>query len=169
MANGNRNEKDGPFCGGPDHGYRTWKILLDLELLQLVTAVLSKGNTMNITEAAGASGLSVDTIRYYEKAGMLPAVSRDARGWRRFDAGTVEWLRNLERLRATGMPMADMRRFAVLVHTTDATMPGAAAERLAILQAHAARLATRLREVAACQAFLDHKINVYSNLMKETP
>lgn len=122
---------------------------------------------MNITEAARASGLSVDTIRYYEKAGMVPAVARDGRGWRRFHAGTVEWLRNLERLRATGMPMADMRRFARLVHEADG--PDGAAERLAILQAHAERLAARWREVEACQAFLDHKISVYSNMTKERP
>jgi MerR family transcriptional regulator, aldehyde-responsive regulator len=121
---------------------------------------------MNIKEAAATSGLSVDTIRFYEKAGMLPAIARDARGWRRFDAGIVEWLRNLERLRATGMPMVDMRRFAVLVHTTDASAPGAAAERLEILRLHAGRLAARRREVEACQTFLDHKINVYSK-MKE--
>ncbi len=119
---------------------------------------------MNITQAAGLCGLSVDTIRYYEKAGMLPIIARDTRGWRRFDAAAVEWLRNLERLRATGMPMADMRRFAVLVHTTDAAQPGVATERLAILRNHADRLTARLREVEACQAFLDHKINVYSNL-----
>jgi MerR family transcriptional regulator, aldehyde-responsive regulator len=124
---------------------------------------------MNIKEAATTSGLSIDTIRYYEKAGMLPKVSRDARGWRRFDAGTVEWLRNLERLRATGMPMTDMRRFAVLVHTTDASVLGAAAERLSILRTHAERLATRRRELEACQAYLDHKISVYSNMTKEKP
>ncbi len=120
---------------------------------------------MNITQAAGLSGLSVDTIRYYEKAGMLPTIARDARGWRRFDAAAVEWLRNLERLRATGMPMADMRRFAVLVHTTDAAQPGVTKERLAILRNHADTLTARLREVEACQAFLDHKINVYSSLI----
>lgn len=124
---------------------------------------------MNIKQAATTSGLSVDTIRFYEKAGMLPAIARDARGWRRFDAGAVEWLRNLERLRATGMPMADMRRFAGLVHTTDAATPGAAAERLGILHTHAERLAARRREVDACQAYLDHKIGVYSNLTKEKP
>lgn len=123
---------------------------------------------MNIKEAAVLSNLSVDTIRYYEKAKMLPKVARDARGWRRFDAGTVEWLRNLERLRATGMPMADMRRFAVLVHTTDAAVPSVAEERLVILRMHADRLAQRRREVEACQAFLDHKIGVYSNLGKVT-
>jgi DNA-binding transcriptional MerR regulator len=124
---------------------------------------------MNIKEAATASGLSVDTIRFYEKSGMVPPVSRDARGWRRFDAGAVEWLRNLERLRATGMPMADMRRFAVLVHTTNAATPGAASERLAILSRHAERLAARRREVEACQVYLDHKISVYSQMTKEKP
>ena len=124
---------------------------------------------MNIKEAATTSGLSIDTIRFYEKAGMLPTIVRDARGWRRFDAGAVEWLRNLERLRATGMPMVDMRRFAVLVHTTDAAAPGAAIQRLAILHTHAERLAARRREVEACQAFLDHKISVYSDMTKEKP
>ena len=121
---------------------------------------------MNITQVAGLTGLSVDKIRYYEKIGMLPKIVRDGRGWRRFDPPTVEWLRNLERLRATGMPMAEMRRFAVLVHTTDAIQPGVAKERLKILQGHAVRLTARLREVKACQAFLDHKINIYSNLAK---
>jgi MerR family transcriptional regulator, aldehyde-responsive regulator len=119
---------------------------------------------MNIKDAAIQSGLSIDTIRFYEKAGMLPAVPRDGRGWRRFDGGLVEWLRNLERLRSTGMPLRDVRAFAVLVHTTDAALPGAAEERLVMLRRHAARLVDRRREVEACQAYLDHKINVYSNM-----
>ncbi len=116
---------------------------------------------MNITEAAKASGLSADTIRFYEKAGMLPPVRRGTRGWRDFDAGTLEWLKNLGRLRATGMPMADMRRFAELVHRGDAAGPGAAEERLLILRRHAARLAGRQRDLDACLAFLHHKIGVY--------
>ena len=119
---------------------------------------------MNIKDAASVSSLSIDTIRFYEKAGMLPAVPRDARGWRRFDGGLVEWLKNLERLRSTGMPLRDVRAFAVLVHTTDATKPGAAEERLVILRRHAERLEQRRQDIAACQAFLDHKINVYSNM-----
>jgi MerR family transcriptional regulator, aldehyde-responsive regulator len=140
------------------------KIVLDLELLQLGRRERHRGISMNIKDAATASGLSIDTIRFYEKTGMLPKVPRDARGWRRFDAGAIEWLRNLERLRATGMPMSDMRRFAVLVHASEAAMAGAEAERLAILQTHAERLAARRQEVEACQAFLDHKISVYSTM-----
>jgi MerR family transcriptional regulator, aldehyde-responsive regulator len=119
---------------------------------------------MNITEASNASGLSVDTIRFYEKTGMLPPAPRDKRGWRNFGAEEVEWLRNLERLRATGMPLTDVRRFAVLVHTSDANDPEVAAERLAILQSHAGRLVERQRQLDACKIYLDHKISVYSKL-----
>jgi MerR family transcriptional regulator, aldehyde-responsive regulator len=119
---------------------------------------------MNINEASILSGLSIDTIRFYEKSGMLPAVPRDGRGWRRFDGGLVEWLKNLERLRSTGMPLREVRAFAVLVHTTDAALPGAAEERLVILRRHAERLEQRMRDIAACQVFLDHKINVYSKM-----
>ncbi|NJM82407.1 MAG: MerR family transcriptional regulator [Tabrizicola sp.] len=121
---------------------------------------------MNIQEAAEASGLTVDTIRYYEKSGMLPPVPRDGRGWRRFDAGALEWLRNLGRLRATGMPMAEMRRFAVLVHTADPAEATAAADRLEILLAHRQRLACRRAELDAAETYLTHKIAVYSG--KET-
>jgi DNA-binding transcriptional MerR regulator len=119
---------------------------------------------MNINEASTVSGLSIDTIRFYEKAGMLPAVPRDGRGWRRFDGGLVEWLKDLERLRSTGMPLREVRAFAVLVHTTDANLPGAAQARLVILRRHAERLEQRMNDIAACQTFLDHKINVYSKM-----
>lgn len=120
---------------------------------------------MNIKDAAEVSGLSIDTIRFYEKAAMLPKLPRDARGWRRFDAGAVEWLRNLERLRATGMPMADMRRFAALVHGR--VGPDGPAARLEILRRHAERLQHRRREVEGCQAYLDHKISIYSTMTED--
>jgi MerR family transcriptional regulator, aldehyde-responsive regulator len=116
---------------------------------------------MTIKDAATASGLSIDTIRFYEKAGMLPPLPRDARGWRQFDRGALDWLCDLERLRATGMPMAEMRRFAELVHAKGAQEAVSASERLAILERHAERLVLRERDLAACKAFLTRKIAVY--------
>jgi MerR family transcriptional regulator, aldehyde-responsive regulator len=116
---------------------------------------------MDITEVSRLSGLSVDTIRFYEKSGMLPPIARDGRGWRRFDPGTAEWLCNLGRLRATGMPLQDMRRFAALVHSAATDTATAARERLDILQRHALRLVERQRELDACVAYLNHKIAVY--------
>lgn len=119
---------------------------------------------MNIKDAALQSGLSVDTIRFYEKTGMLPRILRDARGWRNFSPDTVEWLRNLERLRATGMPMKEMHRFAVLVHQADPALPEAATERLAILRVHSDRLNQRQMELDGCKAYLSKKIEIYQKL-----
>ena len=119
---------------------------------------------MNIKHAANTSGLSVDTIRFYEKAGMLPTIGRDARGWRSFGPEAVDWLRNLERLRATGMPMKDMRRFAVLVRLGDPALSDAAVERLAILESHSQRLVQRQSDLDACKAYLSKKIAIYRNL-----
>jgi DNA-binding transcriptional MerR regulator len=112
---------------------------------------------MNIKEASTMSGLSVDTIRFYEKAGMLPRVTRDRRGWRSFDGDTLDWLKTLERLRATGMPLKDMKRFATLSGDGAAEVK----ERLAILERHAERLVQRRADLDACQAFLDFKIGFY--------
>ena len=123
-----------------------------------------RGNDMTIKDAAAQSGLSVDTIRFYEKAGMLPRIRRDGRGWRLFDKDVLDWLCDLERLRATGMPMAEMRQFATLVHATDAERPGAAAQRLAILERHAARLVARQADLDACRAYLARKITIYQRM-----
>jgi DNA-binding transcriptional MerR regulator len=114
---------------------------------------------MHIGDAARASSPSADTIRYYEKAGMLPPVPRDGRGWRHFPPPLVEWLKNLARLRATGMPMADMLRFARLVHARDSK--AVIAERLSLLRRHAERLRERRGARNACEAYLAHKIAIY--------
>jgi DNA-binding transcriptional MerR regulator len=122
---------------------------------------------MTIEEAAQASGLSADTIRFYDRQGMLPPLPRDKRGWRFFDAGALDWLRNLARLRATGMPMAEMNRFAVLVHARGAETPAIIAERLSILERHNERLASRRAELDAAQSYLDTKIRIYRERMAQ--
>jgi DNA-binding transcriptional MerR regulator len=119
---------------------------------------------MNIKQASEQSGLSVDTIRFYEKSGMLPKIGRDSRGWRLFTPDNLNWLETLERLRATGMPLKSVRRFAVLVHTGQAGRK-AQEERLQILRTHAEQLKRRRADLDACEAYLTYKIGVYS---KET-
>jgi len=119
---------------------------------------------MNIKQASQQSGLSVDTIRFYEKCGMLPKIGRDTRGWRLFTPDVLNWLETLERLRATGMPLKSVRRFAVLVHTEQAGRE-AQEERLQILLSHSQQLKRRRSELDACETYLAHKIKVYQ---KET-
>ena len=117
---------------------------------------------MNIAEASTLTALTIDTIRYYERAAMLPPLPRDRRGWRHFDPPAIEWLKILERLRATAMPMDEMRRFAQLVFAKDGGSPAATEERLAILHRHRARLQAQKAELVACESYVDMKIRIYS-------
>ncbi len=136
--------------------------MLDLEWLQD-----GKSGHMNITEAAIHSKLSVDTIRFYEKTGMLPKLARGKRGWRDIDAGALEWLVILERLRATGMSLKDMRRFSQLVFAKDNLSLKATQERLDILTRHKAELVQRKAELRTCEVYLNMKIRIYSKQLEE--
>lgn len=123
---------------------------------------------MRINEASARSGLSQDTIRFYEKSGMLSPIHRDARGWRVFSADDVNWLCTLERLRVTGMPLDDVKRFAISAHAPDCNAPKQKAHRLALLKQHAKTLAERQATLEACKQFLDHKISLYSKTLEVT-
>ena len=114
---------------------------------------------MRIAEAATKSGLSIDTIRYYEKSGIVPPVSRGADGQRRFSAENIDWLTLLYWLRETGMPVKTMRRFASLYRAGDQTMP----ERKKILLAHSAHLKERRAALDRCEEILAYKIKIYEN------
>ncbi|MEL6840981.1 MAG: MerR family transcriptional regulator [Pseudomonadota bacterium] len=121
---------------------------------------------MRINEAADRSGLSQDTIRFYEKSGMLDTIQRDARGWRVFSADDINWLTTLERLRATGMPLDDVKLFAISAHAPNRDAPEERAKRLALLERHAVTLAQREAELKSCKQFLTHKINLYRNSLE---
>ena len=70
-----------------------------------------------IGDVARLSGLSIDTLRYYDRAGLLGAVHRDGAGRRVFDRDTLGLLDVVLRLRRTGMPVEDVRHFVDLVRS----------------------------------------------------
>lgn len=72
------------------------------------------GMLMKIGELAKQSGLSAHTIRYYERIGLLPFADRDQSGQRDYDASILVWIEFLGRLKATGMPIQNMLRYAAL-------------------------------------------------------
>ena len=112
---------------------------------------------MRIREAAEASKLSIDTIRYYEKSGMLPKIARNATGQREFSPDNIEWLTILYWLRKTGMPMKAMRSYAQMVHAGDETV----GDRIALLRDHQSRLIDRRAELDRCDEILRHKLAIY--------
>jgi len=113
---------------------------------------------LSIAEAARRTGVSVHTLRYYERAGLVvTAVDRTAGGRRRYHQLDLDWIVICTRLRTTGMPIRTIRRYAELVSAG----PGNEQERLALLEAHRAEVTARLARTRENLKLIDHKIDVY--------
>ena len=125
-------------------------------MLEVKEAVPAAG--LSIAEAARRSGVSVHTLRYYERAGLVvTTVDRTAGGRRRYREIDLKWITVCTRLRATGMPIAKIRRYAELVTAG----PGNEEQRLELLEAHRAEVQANLAELQNNLELIDHKIDVY--------
>jgi DNA-binding transcriptional MerR regulator len=111
---------------------------------------------MTIADAARASGLSVHTLRYYERAGLIGDVDRASSGHRRYSDADMAWVETIRCLRATGMPIARIRRYYELMRTG-----GHERERLALLEEHREAVRAQLAEVQDHLAFVERKIAIY--------
>jgi DNA-binding transcriptional MerR regulator len=115
--------------------------------------------SLTIAEAAARTGLTTHTLRYYERDGlMLRAVERAASGHRRYDERDLVWIDLITKLRATGMPISDVRRYAALVRDGG----GNEAERLELLRDHRGRVLAQLAEVQEHLGAIDRKIGIYA-------
>lgn len=120
--------------------------------------------TMTIAEAAAASGLTTHTLRYYERDGlMLRSIDRSASGHRRYSERDLTWIEMITRLRSTGMPIRDVRRYAALVRAE----AGNESERLDLLKAHRERVEAQLVEVTTHLRGIDHKIGLYEAALEQ--
>jgi DNA-binding transcriptional MerR regulator len=113
--------------------------------------------SLTIADAARATGVSAHTLRYYERAGLINGVDRADSGHRRYDDADLAWIEVLQCLRATGMPIRRIRRYAELVRAGE----GNEVARLALLEEHRDAVRTRLAEVQRHLAFIDRKIAKY--------
>ena len=115
-----------------------------------------------IADAAALTGLSVDTLRYYERDGLLlRPVPRSASGQRRYEDADLRWIELLTRLRSTGMPIRDVRRYADLVREG----AGTEAARLDLLRAHRAAVLAQLAELTEHLGAIDRKIGIYEETL----
>ena len=113
---------------------------------------------VSIAEAARRTGLSVHTLRYYERAGLVVSpIDRTASGRRRYHQLDLEWINVCTRLRATGMPIKTIRRYAQLVSAGY----GNEQKRLSLLETHRAEVIAKLAELQENLELIDHKIDVY--------
>jgi DNA-binding transcriptional MerR regulator len=112
-------------------------------------------------ETAEKCGLSQHTLRWYERIGLLNPVARTADGRRRYSDADLDWILLLSRLRATGMPVRDMLRYAGLVRSGAGER-----ERLALLEGHREHVRQALLQQQECLELLDHKISAYERRLR---
>lgn len=117
----------------------------------------------SIAEAARRSGLSIDTLRYYERIKLVDPPARDAAGRRAYSDDDLAWLEFLTHLRTTGMPIKMMREYAQLRWQGDAS----AARRRNILLEQRNSVRGRIAELQACLDILDYKIDNYDRICRE--
>jgi DNA-binding transcriptional MerR regulator len=103
------------------------------------------------------TGFSLDTLRYYERIGLLERIGRTASGQRRFTDQDVGWLGMIRCLRDTGMPIAAMLRFAELVRQGRQTIP----DRIAVLEAHDQAVEKQIADLRRKQRAIQNKIQHY--------
>ena len=120
-------------------------------------------DALTVSEAAAQVGLTAHTLRWYEQEGLVEPVGRDAAGRRRYTEADLNWLVLLTKLRRTGMPVRDMRRYAELAREGDATL-GA---RRRIFEAHRDRVLARIAELEEDLKVLNYKIEVYGKMEQE--
>src|SRR5271156_4832301 len=108
---------------------------------------------MRIGDLAKRTGLTADTIRYYERIKLLPRASRGSSRQRDYDASILTWIEFLGRLKTTGMPIRGMLHYAALRKRG----VGTEAERRELLERHRAAVCAHVAELQACLLALDTK------------
>jgi DNA-binding transcriptional MerR regulator len=118
---------------------------------------------LTIQQVAEATGLTVHTLRYYERVGLIHPIGRMNNTHRRYNNADVGWINFLNKLRATGMSIQQMQRYAELQRAGDSTLP----QRLAMLRALREQVETHLAEMQQHLGVICYKIDLYQGLVDE--
>ena len=114
---------------------------------------------MKIQEVSERYGLSADTLRYYERIGLLPTVNRTESGIRDYNELDIRRVDFIKCMRSAGLPLEVLIDYMSLVQQGDSTIE----TRKEILREQRALLAARIAEMQKTLVLLDHKIQVYEN------
>ncbi|HEU5356140.1 MAG TPA: MerR family transcriptional regulator [Actinocrinis sp.] len=117
--------------------------------------------TYSVGEVSARTGFSVDTLRYYERLGLIEPVERSVGGRRMYREEDVGWLDFVSCLRDTGMPVERMRAFAELCRDGEHTVP----ERVDLLAAHGRRVEAEIEVLRTKLAAIHHKIEYYQGVL----
>ena len=114
---------------------------------------------MKIAEVSENTGISSDTLRYYERIGLIWPVNRNASGIRDYTDLDLRRVDFLKCMRSAGLPVEVLIEYVGLVQQGDKTIEA----RKEILIEQRELLAARMKDMQKTLAILDHKIEVYEN------
>ncbi len=114
---------------------------------------------LTIQQVAEATGLSVHTLRYYERIGLIHPIHRAQNTHRRYSNEDVGWIDFLNKLRATGMSIQQMQRYAELQRQGDETLP----ERVEMLRRLQQEAEQRICDLQDHLSVIRYKIEIYSS------
>ena len=119
---------------------------------------------MNIKKVSEQLGISSDTIRYYERIGLVPAISRDKNGVRNFTDIDIQRLDFIKCMRHAGLSIESLHEYMHLYSLNDDRTILA---RKKILEEEAEKLDERIASLQETRAYLQHKIDVYDSQLTQ--
>jgi DNA-binding transcriptional MerR regulator len=114
---------------------------------------------MRIAEVSEKYNISADTLRYYERVGLLPPVNRTDSGIRDFDERDIQRVEFIKCMRAAGLPIEVLTEYIQLVQMGDSTIE----QRKQILEDEREKLLGRMAEMQKTLDKLNFKISIYEN------
>lgn len=117
---------------------------------------------MNIKEASQLTGTTADTIRYYEKTGLIPAIGRTAGGIRDFDDKDIRSIKFAITMRKAGLPVDTLKQYISLLQQGDASIT----ERKAILNEQVEALRQNIAELTETLNYLEYKVEHYEDHLR---
>ncbi|MBN8657192.1 MAG: MerR family transcriptional regulator [Anaerolineae bacterium] len=118
---------------------------------------------LTIQEVARATGLTPHTLRYYERIGLIHPINREENTRRCYSMDDLGWIEFLLKLRATGMSIKDMQRYAELQRQGDETLP----ERVQMLMSLRDKVEAHIDEMNEHLKLIHYKIDYYSKVVEE--
>ena len=118
---------------------------------------------MTIKEASQVTGVSADTLRYYERIGLIPPVPRNESGIRNYDEASIGWINFIKCMRGAGLPIEALIEYVALCKEGDKTE----ASRKAILIEQRDILQQRIESLQKTLFKLNYKIDNYGHLNQE--
>ncbi|EAC6412420.1 TPA: MerR family transcriptional regulator [Listeria monocytogenes] len=116
---------------------------------------------MNIKQAADMFGLTVDTLRYYERVGVIPPVHRNESGYRDYKTSDLNWVYLVKNLRNAGLSVESLIEFATLAQLRETQNVEAAQKQVLVDQLK--ELDEKLAEMKKVRELLVYKIESYDS------